>query len=328
MGPALLKRFTETFHKTLQIDVHQHLWPETLLGQLARRRTAPCLRRRREGWVVEAPGEPEVAVDFADHDPDGRAELVRSDGLDRAYVALSSPLGIESLPPDAARPLLDAWHEGAAALPAVFGAWAAPNVSEPDPGELAALLDSGFTGACLPAEALEGAAGFERCGPLLELLGERGAPLLVHPGPGPGTLRAAGSASGTSGAPRWWPALTRYVASMNAAWHAFAAYGPGHPRLRVCFAMLAGLGPLHRERLLARGERPATQPELFLETSSYGPRAIDAVIREIGVDCLVYGSDRPVLPAADPALGEAVHVALRTRNPARLLALSDVMASA
>jgi hypothetical protein len=273
---------------------------------------------------VEAPGEPEVAVDLADHDADRRADLVRSDGLDRAYVALSSPLGIEALPPGEARPLLDAWHEGAAALPAAFGAWAAPGVSEPDPRELASLLDGGFVGACLPAEALAGPAGFERCGPLLELLGERGAPLLVHPGPGHGTLGATGAA----GAPSWWPALTRYVASMNAAWHAFAAFGQAHPHLRVCFAMLAGLAPLQRERLLARGERPVTVPEVFLDTSSYGPRAIDAVIREVGVDSLVYGSDRPVLRAADPGLGEAVHLALRTRNPARLLALSDVLAPA
>jgi 6-methylsalicylate decarboxylase len=265
-----------------------------------------------------------VAVDLADHDPHRRAELVRSDGLDRAYVALSSPLGIEALAPDAARPLLDAWHEGAAALPAAFGAWAAPNVFEPDCGGLAALLDDGFVGACLPAEALAGAAGFERCGPLLELLGQRGAPLLVHPGPGPGALRVPG----TTGAPSWWPALTRYVASMNAAWHTFVAFGAAHPRLRVCFAMLAGLAPLHRERLLARGERPAIRPEVFLETSSYGSRAIDAVIREIGVDSLVYGSDRPVLAAAEPALGEAVHVALRTRNPARLLAPSKALAPA
>jgi 6-methylsalicylate decarboxylase len=295
---------------------------------MARRREAPRLRRRREGWVVEAPGEPWVVVDFADHDPDRRAELVRSDGLDRAYVALSSPLGIESLPPDAARPLLDAWHKGAAALPAAFGAWAAPCVSEPDPGELAALLDSGFVGACLPAEALAGPGGFGRCRPLLELLGERDAPLLVHPGPGPDTLQVTETAGGTAGAPSWWPALTRYVAGMNAAWHAFAAFGPGHPRLRVCFAMLAGLGPLHRERLLVRGGRTVARPDVFLDTSSYGPRAIDAVIRETGVDSLVYGSDRPVLPAAEPALGEAVQVALRARNPARLLALSEVVASA
>jgi 6-methylsalicylate decarboxylase len=309
----------------LQIDVHQHLWPEPLLAELARRRGAPRLRRRREGWVVEVPGEPEAAVDLAAHDPDRRVDLLRADGLDRAYVALSSPLGIEALPPTAARPLLDAWHDGAAGLPAELGAWAAPSVSEPDPGHLGRLLDRGFVGACLPAEALMSAAGFDRCGSLLELLDSRGAPLLVHPGPGHDTLHVAAIESATAIVPSWWPAVTRYVAAMNAAWHAFARFGrPSHPRLRVCFAMLAGLGPLHRERLLARGGRPAADPDVFLDTSSYGPRAVDAMIRELGVDALVYGSDRPVTPPQELALGDAVELALRARNPGRLLSLAEV----
>jgi predicted TIM-barrel fold metal-dependent hydrolase len=311
----------------LQTDVHQHLWPEPLLAELARRREAPRLRRRREGWVVEVPGEPEAAVEPSDHAPDRRVELLRADGVDRAYVALSSPLGIEALPPDAARPLLDAWHEGAAALPAELGAWAAPSVTEPDPAHLAELLDRGFVGACLPAEALASAAGFDRCGGLLELLDARGAPLFVHPGPGPETLGAPAIGAEAAALPSWWPAVTRYVAAMNAAWHAFARFGrPSHPRLRVCFAMLAGLAPLHRERLLARGGGPAADPDVFLDTSSYGPRAVDAMIRELGVDALVFGSDRPVTPPQELALGEAVELALRVRNPTRLLALAEVAA--
>jgi hypothetical protein len=83
--------------------------------------------------------------------------------------------------------------------------------------------------------------------------------------------------------------------------------------------MLAGLAPLHRERLLARGGSPVSDPDVFLDTSSYGPRAVDAVLREVGVDRLVHGSDRPVIAAADLGLGDAVEVALRERNPARLL---------
>ena len=309
----------------MQIDVHQHLWPEPLLAELARRREAPRLRRHRDGWLIEVPGEPDSPVELSDHDPDLRAELVRADGLERAYVALSSPLGIEALPPAAARPLLDAWHEGAAALPFEFGAWAAPCLAEPDAGELAALLDRGFAGACVPAGALAYAAGWERCGPLLELLEERDAPLFVHPGPDPGAVRAEGIAAAGARVPPWWPALTGYVAAMNAAWHAFAAFGrPSHPGLRVCFAMLAGLGPLHRERLVARGGLSAADPNVFLDTSSYGPRAVDAIIRELGVDALVYGSDRPVIPAAEPGLGEAVQIAMRVRNPARLLAHAEV----
>jgi predicted TIM-barrel fold metal-dependent hydrolase len=175
---------------------------------------------------------------------------------------------------------------------------------------------------CLPAEALGHPAGVERYAPLLELLGERDAPLFVHPGPAPETLPR--SPAGTD--PSWWPALTRYVGAMSTAWYALAAFGPVHPRLRVCFAMLAGLAPLHRERMLRRGGAAATMPEVFLDTSSYGPRAIDAVIRELGVDSLVHGSDRPVIPPAAPDFGEAVRVAMVSRNPARLLSLAEVPA--
>ena len=234
-----------------------------------------------------------------------------ADGIDRALVALSSPLGIEALPAGEADPLLAAYHDGVADLPAPFGAWAAVGLADPEPAALSRLLDRRFVGACVPADALGGPAGYERLGPVLELLERRDAPLLVHPGPAP----AASSAR-----PRWWPAMTDYVAAMQAAWHAFAVWGrPAHPGLRVCFAMLAGLAPLHRERLVARGGRADSDPDVFLDTSSYGARAVDAVVREVGIDRLVHGSDRPVIPVAELSLGDAVEAALRERNPARLL---------
>ncbi len=122
------------------------------------------------------------------------------------------------------------------------------------------------------------------------------------------------------GAPAWWGAVTGYVAAMQSAWYAFALWGrPAHPRLRVCFAMLAGLAPLHRERLAARGGAVARDPGVFLDVSSYGERAVDAVLREIGVDQLVHGSDRPVVGPGHLPLGEAVKAALRRTNPGRLL---------
>jgi 6-methylsalicylate decarboxylase len=58
---------------------------------------------------------------------------------------------------------------------------------------------------------------------------------------------------------------------------------------------------------------------VFLEVSSYGARAVDAMLREVGVDRLVHGSERPVSSPPDLPLGEAVRGALRGRNPSRLL---------
>lgn len=270
------------------------------------------LLRHRDGWALRLQGEPESPVDLVDHDPDRRAALVRADGLDRALVAPSVPLGLELLPAAQAEPLLASYHEGVQGLPGEFGAWAAVGVEEPDAEALAGLLDAGFVGACVPAGALSSPEGVERLGPVLETLEGRGAPLFVHPGPVP--------PADVARMPVWWAALTGYVAEMHAAWHGFAVWGrPAHPRLRVCFAMLAGLAALQRERLVARGGRAVADPDVFLDVSSYGKRAVDAVLREVGVDRLVEGSDRPVVDAGDLDLGDAVRTALRERNPARLL---------
>ena len=302
------------------VDIHQHLWPEPFLRGLAERRDPPMLVRGAGAWTLRLLGEPEAAVDLADHDPDRRAALAEADGLACALIAPSVPLGVEALPAGEAEPLLAAYHEGVGALPAPFRAWAAVGLEAPDPGTLSALLDRGFAGACVAADALACPAGYEHLGPVIETLERRDAPLLIHPGRVP--------APPPAGAPGWWAALTDYAAAMQTAWYAFAVWGrPAHPRLRVCFAMLAGLAPLHSERLLARGGQVVRDTGVFLDVSSYGLRAVDAVLREMGVDQLMYGSDRPVVAARDLPLGDAVWAALRERNPTRLLgAMSMEMA--
>src|SRR6266576_1920019 len=107
------------------VDIHQHLWPDALLRALSRRHEPPMLLRRGSGWAVRLDGEPEYPVDLTDHEPERRAGLVRADGLDRALVAPSVPLGVEALAAAEAEPLLEAYHDGVAALPGEFGAWAA-----------------------------------------------------------------------------------------------------------------------------------------------------------------------------------------------------------
>jgi 6-methylsalicylate decarboxylase len=301
-----------------RVDIHQHLWTEPLLGALAARSRAPRVRRSGDHWILQLEGEPDSSLPGSAPELRARAALVAADGLDRALVAPSCPLGVEALPRDEAEPLLEAYAAGVAALGPEFGWWAAVALDEPEPAEVDAALDAGAAGLCLPASALGSFAGVARCSSLLERLSERGAPLLVHPGPAPwqSPLHAAC-------APDWWPGLTSYVAQMNAAWHAFVAVGrPAFPALKVVFAMLAGLAPLHTERLAARGGPAgrAVDRLTFYDTSSYGPRAIDAMIRVVGVDQLVNGSDRPVVEPADlSSLGDAVAVSLRERNVERLL---------
>jgi 6-methylsalicylate decarboxylase len=284
-------------------DIHQHLWPDALLSSLARRAVAPRLRRDGRGWLLELEGDAPAPLDPADHDPLTRA---KSDPAQRIVIAPSSPLGIEWLPE--AEALLDDYHRGVLELGGPFELWGALVLADPTPARVLALLGAGAVGLSVPAGALGDPAGLERLGPALEALGDR--PLFIHPGP------AAGS-------PAWFPALTAYVAEMSAAWHAWAQWGrPAHPRLRVIFAMLAGLAPLHAERLAARGgpAEAVHDPLTAFDTSSYGPRAIDAMLRVVGVDRLLYGSDRPVVESTPlTSLGAAAEHALYVTNPERFV---------
>lgn len=255
-----------------------------------------------------------------DHDPVRRAALLAGDDVNLALVAPSGPLGIEALPADEAAPLLAAYNNGVAELPDGLRAWAAPGLAAPDASDLAARLDAGLVGLCLPAGVLAGPGSVARIAPLLAVLEGRSAALFVHPGPAPLGPAAHG---GAAERPMWWPALTDYVSQMHAAWLGFREWvRPARPGLRVCFAMLAGLAPLHRERLASRGaDAVARDPLAFYDTSSYGPGAIAAMAAVVGAEAIVHGSDRPVVTPPPPAARPTRPDPVRTANPARLLAL-------
>ncbi|WP_299053993.1 amidohydrolase [uncultured Nocardioides sp.] len=293
--------------------MHQHLWPEPLVEALRRRRSAP----RLEGWELHLDGEPACPVDPAAHDLAARRATDRADGVDLTLLSLSAPLGIERLPAAESAPLLEAWHGLADHLDDGHGLWAAPRLVEPDPCELAATLaHPRVHGLQVPADALATPGRLEALAPTLAVAEAAGLPVLVHPGPAAPTAEAL---------PSWWPALTSYVAQQAAAWHAWHVAGRALlPTLRVVFVGLAGLAPLHHERLTQRGgSLGVIDPGVFYETSSYGGRAVDAMARVVGVDPLVLGSDRPYAVAtdlaADPGLGEAFARAVRSTNPLHLL---------
>jgi hypothetical protein len=298
------------FSHPLTIDLHQHLWPEPFLAAL-RARTVPP---RIDGWELLLPGERPYAIDPDHHDPALRAEQAAADGDVLVLVAPSAALGLDRLPPAETAELAAAWLDGALALPAPFRAWAMAGTRQPDPEALRHALGAGAVGLELAADVLAGPGGLERLAPLLEVLEATGRPLLVHPGPA--------GAQDAPGRPAWWAPVVPYVAQLHAAWWAWAADGRArHPRLPVCFVALAGLGPLHGERMRARGGagRPV-DPLTFVETSSYGTQAVDAVVRVLGIDVVCHGSDRPYAAPTQIGLGDAAEHVIRTVNPGRVLA--------
>ncbi|BBH70968.1 hypothetical protein ACTI_76530 [Actinoplanes sp. OR16] len=291
------------------VDCHQHLWPARFLDALRSRDTYPYLR----DWTLHLAGEDPYEINRNDHDVSLRRAAELADGREIAAVSLSSPLGIEHLPAGEGAALIDVWHASALELPDPFRVWAAASVTDPDPAALSEVLGSDrVVGLQLPATALTDPDAILLMKPLLDELERAGKPLLVHPGPAPAC---------PPGLPSWWPALVPYVSQLHQSWLAWHVGGRArHPSLRIAFVALAGLAPLHHERLAARGGTlGVVDPDVYYETSSYGTRAIDAMVRVVGVDGIVHGSDRPYAQPCEPGLGAAFDHAIFTANPRHLL---------
>ena len=279
------------------VDMHQHLWPEGVLRVLEGRSAAPRARRRGTTWRIDLPGEPGFDVDPRDHDANSRVAGLNTD---RAIVSLSSPVGIEGLPDRDALAAVAAWQEAAESLPDDLGWWAAAPAALPVDEQVsivAQAIANGAAGLCLPANRLGTPAAAEQAVPLLASVTQANAPVFIHPGP------VAANATGRA-LPAWWSPTTAYVAQQHTAWHAFHhEIRPQLPHLRVVFALLAGLAPLHAERTHAKGgpSRRSTvhDPLAFYDVSSYGPDAIRNMAAAVGIGQLVHGTDFPVAAATD-----------------------------
>ena len=283
------------------VDVHQHFWPAPLVEALSRRRRPPALR----GSTLELEGQAPTDVDLGAHDLDTRLALLDRFGIDVAVVSLQPTLGIAELPDDERAELVGAYEEGMLELAAAT-VRLVPLATD--------RRREGFAGTCLDARRLLDLDGIA---PLLDELEENGAFLFVHPGP----------AQGLAGGPSWWPEVVEYTAQMQAAYVRWLVDGVERwPALRVVFAILAGGGPFQLERLRSRGVsgRDLLHENLFLETSSYGRRALELCLATFGVGNLLLGTDTPVIdpePTLDGVrcFGDAVADALCELNPARLL---------
>jgi 6-methylsalicylate decarboxylase len=306
----------------LHVDIHQHVWTEPLLDALAARRCLPFVRREDGLTVVHCAGERPYVIDVAFESEHERSRLLDADGVDMAAIAISSPVGIEALAHDQAAELIAAHLDGVLELGDGFVGWGPIAIESPDPAAVDEVLARGCIGVSVPAVALAGPDALEAIAPVLERVQWHGAPLFVHPG----GVSVHDAHEAPLHEPLWWRALTGYVSQMQAAWLSFTAYGRRElPRLQTVFAMLAGGAPLLNERLAARGG-PAIDlhdPLTFYDSSSYGPKLVEAMAHLVGPGQLVYGSDRPVIEPI--ATGREVELMTSAAN---LLARTKVKAIA
>jgi hypothetical protein len=180
-----------------------------------------------------------------------RAEALAHDRVDVALLCMSSPLGVEALPAEEARPLLDAGTT-ACGPDGRFRHWGAIALDGAVPADVDAVLDRGALGLSLPAGALSGPERLGRIGPLLEALERRHAPLLVHPGPGledrlAGVAPVLGAAALVARPGRVPGPTAGGLAGLRGRGPARASRSARRVRRP------GGCAPLHAERIAARG---------------------------------------------------------------------------
>ena len=119
--------------------------------------------------------------------------------------------------------------------------------------------------------------------------------------------------------PGWWPAGAVRRAAARRLVRLARLRRPGAPPACGVFAALAGLAPLHHERLVARGGgRPGrVDPRCTTRPLSYGPQAVDALVRVVG--SMRSCRQRPALRRPHRSLGEAAAARHPHHQPRRLL---------
>jgi len=250
--------------------------------------------------------------------PRGGPRSYGADGLDRALLCLSSPLGIEVAAPRAGAAVARRLPRGRARARRAVRRVGAIALDDPDPDDVDRALHRGCVGISLPAGALAGVDRLTRVRRCSRAFLARRA--LVRP---PRSSRRARSRRRARSATRsGGPRLTHYVADM-ARGLAPRCSGPAGPSTQSC-GCSSRCSPASRRctasALAARGglDRSEPDPLVFYDTSSYGPLAIGALSDAIGgPGQLLYGSDRPVVEAGAPARAGGARLGVARRRHRR-----------
>lgn len=316
----------------MAIDAHAHWVPPVLVHALRERRAAPRIEQTAEGqWLVTYQGRRSFRP-LADLD--ARREQMNAQGVSMQVLSLASLFGIDSLPLGESLSLVGAFNDAAAAVcreqPQRFAALAALPVADIAAAcrELERAQALGLRGAILPADGFASLASAERFRPLFAV-GERlRSHFFIHPGPVTPQPEQLLRAVRTDHA---WQRrivletqarLSEAIVTLN-----LSGFLAPYPNLTVQVANLGGTIPFLLERMDEVYRDPASAESLpsaqmrrcYVDTASFGPRAIELAVACFGADRVVLGTDCPVF---DTGRMLAAIAAARLEDETRRLILS------
>lgn len=302
---------------TLLIDAHCHWLPGALAAELRRRTVSPCIEKNAAGAERLMIYRESLAFSERDYvDIQARLKLMDRLRIDAQLLSLPGLFGIDCLPVDDALPLVQMFNDHLAELvaryPQRFIGLAALPLADMDAAcaELRrARVTLGLAGAILPADGFIDTAAADYFRPLFVLAQELGGHFFIHPGP----LPSAPGDRGTDRSHKPWRdnAGQRHISlavqarlSEVMVTLSMTDFLTPFDYISVQVANLGGTLPFLLERMdhvarIREPDAPAPSTKLrrsgiFVDCSSFGPRAIELAVTAYGSEYVLLGTDCPI----------------------------------
>jgi predicted TIM-barrel fold metal-dependent hydrolase len=290
------------------IDCHAHWIPPEVAGALRRRRAAPRIADTPDGErFITYQGNRRFDARLGDLD--ARRSLMRRQGVATQVLSLAGLFGIDCLPVAESDPLVrafnDALMQAQRAFPEEIAGLAALPLADVGLAcaELERACGAGIRGAILPADGFRTLAGAARFAPLFHVAERAGCHFFVHPGPiePPPEVQVRGVLDDSAWQRRivldTQARLSEVMVTLN-----LSGYLDPYPNVTVQVANLGGTLAFLLERMdeVAR-EQPGNQPppserasRCYVDTASFGPRAIELAVACFGAERVILGTDCPI----------------------------------
>lgn len=301
-------RDKEETQSLMSIDCHAHWIPPKLAGLLRQRRAVPRIERAHdvERFVGSYGGR---SFDAGLADIEFRIERMKQHRVSKQVLSLAGLFGIDCLPAEEAVPLVTAFNDEAAEIcrrvPEHFLALAALPLADTQHAcrELERAHQHGLRGAILPASGFVSLEAARRFTELFTVGEQLHSHFFIHPGPLAPVPEKNLRADREDNA--WQRRIvldTQAVLSSVMMTLNLTGFLDPYPNVTVQVANLGGTIPFLLERMdevhradVAGGQPPSqSMRRCYVDTASFGPRAIELAVASYGADRILLGTDCPI----------------------------------
>lgn len=297
----------------MAIDFHAHFIAPKLMEMLEARQNDPRITHGTSGSLYHMPVST-LPYASAYYDMEERIEYLDHVGMETQVLSLPGLLGIDYLPIDQSLPMIKVSNDHLAAQSDKYKGRIVALAALPL-ADVSAMLDElkrcveefGFLGAILPNNSFLSLEYANALKPLFDYANEKKLHFFVHPGwradeypvydtrpNDPDELLIARGALGV-----------QHSISLAMITLLYTDFLDQYPNMTVHMANLGGTFPMVVERMHHTVEArfpdanmpPSRKNNLYVDTSSLGPRAIELAVEIYGIDKIVVGTDTPIFSA-------------------------------